>query len=374
VESQGIFKGGAAVNIAGGGEPVQVPALEIDRGLLPALRVQPALGRNFTAQEDQPHGPPAMMLYHGFWLRRFGGNPAVIGQTMQVEGLAHTIVGVLPAGFDLGRASIALPTAFPAHSDDDGTNYTAVARLAPGTTGRALGAQVDARLRTFYAAQDSHTYGLDFWKHAHFGAQDFSEEEHAGQRATTQMWLACGALLLLIALVNLTALMMLRAIGRGHEASVRGALGAQRWRAALPSVAEGLLVGLVGVPMGQALAALGLWALRTWMPADWMAAEWTRPDGLNLGGTTWGWPPPWACPVGWSPHGWAGGVAVSPPRWRTCAKVAAAGSTAAAAAWAGRWSWRRWHWLRCCCARRVSSCTPCTTTPGSTWVSTRATC
>lgn len=284
VDSLGLFKNGqTATNIAGYGEPVQVPALEIDRGLLPALRVQPALGRNFSAQEDQPHGAPVVMLYHGFWLRRFGGNPAVVGQSLDVEGVAHTIVGVLPAGFDLGQADIALPTAFPAHSQDDGTNYTAVARLAPEATAQSLGAQVDTRLHALYA--DS---GNTFWRHAHFGAQDFGRQQHADQRSTALMWLACAVLLLLIALVNLTNLMMLRAMGRGHDASVRGALGAPPWRVALPSMAEGVLIGLVGVLLGQALAVLGLFALRTWMPVGWMAVEWTQPGGLSLGGTAWG--------------------------------------------------------------------------------------
>ena len=286
VGALGIFTDGRMTNIAGGGEPLQVRALEMDRGLLAALRVQPALGRNFTAQEDQPHGPQAVILYHGFWLRRFGGNPAVVGRAMLVEGVAHTIVGVLPAGFDLGQASIALPTAFPAHSGDDGTNYTAVARLAPGFTRAGLTAQVDARLRAFYAAQGTHAYG-GFWKRAHFGAEDFGVQQHAGQRATSQMWLACAVLLLLIALVNLANLMMLRAMGRGHDAAVRGALGAPRWRVALPSIAEGLLIGVVGLLVGQALAALALLALRTWMPVDWMAVEWTRPGGLALGWPAW---------------------------------------------------------------------------------------
>jgi predicted permease len=286
--SLGIFKNGlSAANVAGYGEPVQVPALEIDHGLLSTLRVQPALGRNFTAEEDQPHGAPVVILYHGFWQRRFGSNPAVIGQTLQVEGEAHTIIGVLPAGFDLGQASIALPTAFAAHTRDDGTNYTAVARLAPDVTREALGVQVETRLHAFYAAQGSRAYGGDFWHRAHFGVQDFGAEEHAGQRATSLMWLACASLLLLIAMVNLTNLMMLRAMGRSHEASVRGALGAPTWRVALPSMAEGALVGVTGVLLGQGLAALGLWALRTWMPVDWMAVEWTRPGGLSLGWLAW---------------------------------------------------------------------------------------
>lgn len=283
VGSLGLFKDGqTATNISGYGEPVQLPALEIDHGLLPTLRVQPALGRNFTAQEDQPHGAPVVMLYHGLWLRRFGGDPSVIGKTLLVEGVAHTIVGVLPAGFDLGQADIALPTAFSAHSQDDGTNYAAVARLAPGVTIQTLGAQVDTRLHALYAASENKV-----WLHADFGAQDFGAQQHADQRSTALMWLASATLLLLIAMVNLTNLMMLRAMGRSHDASVRGALGASPWRVALPSVAEGLLIGLAGVLLGQALAALGLWALRTWMPVDWMAVEWTRPGGLGLGWTAW---------------------------------------------------------------------------------------
>jgi putative ABC transport system permease protein len=288
VGSLGIFKDDPiATNIAGDGEPVQVSALEIDHNLLPTLRVQPALGRNFTAQEDQPHGPQAVLLYHGFWLRRFGGNPTVVGQTMQVEGVAHAIVGVLPAGFDLGQASIALPTAFSANTPNDSTDYTSVARLASGTTREALGAKVETRLHAFYVAQGHKAYGRDFWLRAHFGAQDFGTEEHQNSRATSLMWLACAALLLLIALVNLANLMMLRAMGRSHEASVRVALGASLWRVALPSMAEGVLIGLVGMLLGQALAALGLWALRTWMPVDWMAVEWTRPGGLSLGWPAW---------------------------------------------------------------------------------------
>ncbi|WEN16120.1 ABC transporter permease [Rhodanobacter sp. AS-Z3] len=288
IGSLGLFKDGqSATNIAGTGEPVQVPALEIDRGLLPTLRVQLALGRNFTAHEDQPHGPPAVILYHDFWLHHFGGNAAVVGQTMQVEGLAHVIVGVLPAGFDLGQASIALPTAFSARSRDDGTNYTAVARLSPGVSREALSAQVDTRLRAFYAAQGSHAYGGDYWHNAHFGAQDFGTVQHADQHATSLMWLSCAALLLVIALVNLTNLMMLRAIGRSHDAAVRGALGAPHWRVALPSMAEGVLIGLGGLLLGQGLAALGLLALRTWMPLDGMAVEWMRPGGLSLGREAW---------------------------------------------------------------------------------------
>ena len=164
--SIGIFSNESkATNIAGFGEPVQVAAMDFDRGVLPTLRVQPMLGRNFVAQEDQPHGPPAVLLYHSFWLSRFGGDPAVVGQSMEVEGVARTIVGILPADFDLGHAAIALPLALPANTQADGGNYTAVARLAQGATTAALAAQVNTRLHAFYVAQGNAVF--DRLRHAY---------------------------------------------------------------------------------------------------------------------------------------------------------------------------------------------------------------
>lgn len=288
VGSLGIFTDTpAATNIAGFGEPVQVAAMQFDRGLLPTLRVQPMLGRNFVAQEDQPHGPPAVLLYHSFWLSRFGGDPAVVGRSMEVEGVARTIVGVLPADFDLRQAAIALPMALPANTKSDGGNYVAIARLAPGATTEALAAQVNTRLHAFYVAQGQAVYGSDEWLRVPFGAQDYGTAEHQHQRDAALMWLACATLLLLIALVNLTNLMMLRSMGRHHDASVRGALGASPWRVALPSAAEGVLIGLIGVLLGQALAALGLSALSSWAPASELLAELAHPGGVHLDWTSW---------------------------------------------------------------------------------------
>ncbi|MGC1547488.1 MAG: ABC transporter permease, partial [Rhodanobacter sp.] len=77
---------GPVANIAGGGAPEQVPVTYADRGLLPTLGVRLPLGRNFSAEEDRPHGPPVVILSHGFWMRRYGGDRGVMGRSMQVEG------------------------------------------------------------------------------------------------------------------------------------------------------------------------------------------------------------------------------------------------------------------------------------------------
>jgi hypothetical protein len=129
--SMGLINGElTAVNVAGDGEPEQVNAFAADRGLLPVLGVRMRLGRNFSEQEDRPGGPKAVILAEGYWRRHYGG-AAVIGRSLRVEGVPHTIVGVLPAGFDqFGEGDIMLPLALRPNTYDDGTNFIAVARLA----------------------------------------------------------------------------------------------------------------------------------------------------------------------------------------------------------------------------------------------------
>lgn len=285
VRSLGIFEANSPpVNIAGGGKPVQVPSLYIDHGLLPTLGVRLALGRNFSLEEDRPHGPRAVILSYGFWQRRFGGHADVLRRTLKVEGVTSAIVGVLPAGFTLSSGDVLLPTAFAANSDDDGTNYNAVARLQDGVDPTSMTPRVGARLHAMYVDQASND---DYWRRQHFGAQELQVALHADGKSMLMMWLACALLLLLLALVNLTNLMLLRTLSRKHDVSVRAALGASAWRLALPAMAEGLLVGFGGVLLGQALAAAGLIVLQHWMPPDWMPIEWTLPGALRLGSGVW---------------------------------------------------------------------------------------
>ena len=123
------------MNVAGAGAPAQVPVIYMDKGLLPTLGLQPVLGSNFNAQEDRPHGPPVVMLGYGFWQRSYGGDTHVIGRSLQVGGVPHTIVGVLPAAFNtvLGPGDVMLPMALPLVSHDYNRNgHLAIARLAPG--------------------------------------------------------------------------------------------------------------------------------------------------------------------------------------------------------------------------------------------------
>lgn len=271
VLSTGLVQDGPTVNIAGDGKPELVHVMYGNRGLLPTLELQLALGRNFTLQEDQPHGPAVVILNHGFWQRRFGGQADVIGRTLQVEGHSHTIIGVLPAAYAaLGyEGDLLLPMALPSATSDDGTNYSAVARLAAGVDIGTVGAQLDTRLHAMYQKLGGNY--ADYWLRAHFSAEDFNTWRHDGARPMLALFLASALFVLLIAVVNLSNLMLLRSLARSHDAAVRSALGAPGLRLALPALAEGLLVGLLGAFFGLGLAVIGLTMLHGYIPTEWLA-------------------------------------------------------------------------------------------------------
>jgi predicted permease len=279
VRSMGLVQTGPKVNIAGGGVPELVPAVYADRTLLPTVGLPMQLGRNFSDAEDRPHGPHVAILSDGFWQRRYGGDPGVIGRNVLVEGTPHAIIGVLPRrfaalGFD---GDIMLPTALPANSTNDGTNYMALLRLDDGADARAVASEVDARLHAMYVS-----FGDDYWKHAHFGTQQFRAWQHGDARHVLRLFLTSALFVLLIALVNLTNLMLLRALARNHDAAVRSALGAPALRLALPALGEGLLVGMIGALLGMLLAWLGLGLLQAHIPAEWLPGR-----SLHFGARAW---------------------------------------------------------------------------------------
>ena len=127
----------SAVSVTGAGEPERVTALVVTDGTLGVLRVQPAMGRRFTAEDDSPKAPPRVMLAHAYWERKFGSDPAVIGKQVTIDGRPHEIVGVLPAGFaflDI-NPQLVLPFALNRAEVFVGNfSYQGIARLKPGVT------------------------------------------------------------------------------------------------------------------------------------------------------------------------------------------------------------------------------------------------
>jgi hypothetical protein len=148
------------LNISGVGDPERVPAALASKEFLPALGIKPIVGRDFRPEEDRPGGPPAVLISHALWQRRFHSDPAAVGRTLTVDGIPRTVVGVVP--HELGEmvaADLWLPTAINPNNPERGNhNYGVVARLKPGVTvaqARAEMTVIAKRLERAYPATDT---------------------------------------------------------------------------------------------------------------------------------------------------------------------------------------------------------------------------
>ncbi|MCG8466746.1 MAG: ABC transporter permease [Gemmatimonadetes bacterium] len=255
---------------ADGRPPTRVSAVGVTAATFELLGVEAALGRTFAPDEEVPGGPPTAVLGHGFWQGRFGGDPGVIGRTLDLDGALHTVIGVLPRSFrgaSVPHASTAIWLPYRNSSVSEGTdvrslmNVNVIARLAEGVQIAAARADVD-RIMTGLAAE----YG----EHAETGVRLVSARDAVVGRADGTMWLLFGTvgLVLLIAATNVTNLLLGRAADRAREVAVRAALGASRLRIVRLVVCESLVLALVGGALGVALAFLGVDTVRAIDPGS----------------------------------------------------------------------------------------------------------
>ncbi|HYP17711.1 MAG TPA: ABC transporter permease [Opitutus sp.] len=250
--------GGAAMNLTGGdAEPEFLYGITLTANFLPMLGVQPMLGRNFLPEEDQPGRNRVALVSHDFWQRRFGGAPNVIGQTLQLNGTPHTIVGVLPAdAFFPGHLEVAVPMGADLAKERRSNHEISVfGRLKPGVTVD----QAEAELKTIAAQiERSLPESEKGWSTRLIPLMNdlFAPELRAG----LLLLLAAVGLLLLITCANLSNLLLVRATSRAYELAVRTALGATRAQIARQIVVESLLVTGTGGALG---VLLSLWAVDT---------------------------------------------------------------------------------------------------------------
>jgi len=250
------------LNVSGAGDPERVSAALASKEFLPALGIKPIVGRNFLPEEDRPGGPPAVLISHALWQRRFHSDPAAIGRSLTVDGIPRTVVGVVP--HELGEmvaADLWLPTAInPNNPERQNHQFGIVARLKPGVTvaeSRAEMAVIARRLESAYPATNTG-----------WGVALFPMAEMFTGRIRPVLLILLGAvgLLLLIACANLANLLLARAATREKEIAIRGALGAGRLRLIRQLLTESLVLALAGGALGLILAAWGVRLLRSVVP------------------------------------------------------------------------------------------------------------
>jgi predicted permease len=239
------------------GEPENAQGLDVTAEVLPILGVQPALGRCFSDKDDAPGSPLTMVLMHGWWQARFGGDRSVIGRHIIVDGISRQVIGVMPAKFRfLDRdAAFLLPLQLDRNKAFLGQfDYAGIARLKPGMTIDQASADI-ARLIPIALHSFPPQAGLtvkEFEDVRLAPKLKYLKQFLIGDLAKT-LWVLMGTIgiVLLIACANVANLLLVRSEGRQQELAIRGALGAS-WRdiarqLLMESVALGLLGGVLGL-------------------------------------------------------------------------------------------------------------------------------
>ena len=258
-----------------------VHGLHVSSGFFKTLGVRPKLGRDFLPSEEVAGASPVVMLRYGAWQRRFGASPNVVGQTVNLDGVAHTIVGVLPEDFEFAPRDIAeffepLQPTTECQKRRSCHDLDGVGRLKDGVSvGTAL-AQMKA------IAFELEKQYPDSNRGQSASVIPLSAAIVGDIKPILLVLMGGAGLLLLIACVNVSSLMLVRAESRRREIAVRGALGASRLRLSRQFVTEALTLVILGSGLGLAVAYAGMKGLSVLISKDWMAGmPFLRGLGLN---------------------------------------------------------------------------------------------
>jgi len=255
------------------GFPENLSGNENSADVLKLVGASPILGRDFTAADEKPGAAPVAILNYGFWERRYGKDPAIIGRTVRMNGALTTYIGVMPQGFSFPQTVdvwVPLVQTPKVMSRENRDTWVVVARLAEGITDETAQAELDIigkRLATEYPVSNRELLpDIQTFTQFFIGPN--------GAKIYGSMWGAVG-FVLLIACANLANLLLARAIGRSREISIRIALGAGRWRIIRQLLIESVMLSGLGGFLGWWIAKWGVrsYALAMASKSSWLVLD-----------------------------------------------------------------------------------------------------
>jgi putative ABC transport system permease protein len=265
-------------------EPERVDGRQVTSGMFATLGKQPILGRAFGPDEEKPGAPGVALLGEGFWERRFGRDPGVVGRSLVLNGESFTVIGVMPKTMHTSWRSVKIFTPLLRLEDRLGgeknrANHPGIyvlGRMKPGITVERARAEVKA-----IAARLAERYPSSNARQS-MTLEPLQEMLVGDLRPALMLLLGAVAFVLLIACANVANLLLARAADRQREIAVRLALGARRGRVLRQLLTESVLLSLLGGLAGMLVGYLGLKALLASLPANVPRVEEVRVDGVVL--------------------------------------------------------------------------------------------
>ena len=246
--------------LTGKGNPERIRTTRVTASLFRVFQLAPVVGRWISEDEDKPGGAPVAVLSYGFWQERFAGDPNVVGQTIVLDGITRTIVGVMPVDFTVQRAQVWVPLALALDQKRRGNHFMpVVARLKPGVSVATAQREMIA-LGVRLAKEYPTNHGIDVVSYRDVVVGDTGR--------SLLVLVGSVAFVLLIACANVANLLLARAASRRREITIRTALGAARARLARQLLTESVLLALVGGAFGVLLAFWGVRAFVSMAPVN----------------------------------------------------------------------------------------------------------
>ena len=283
--------GAGGINLTGDTQAERLQAAAITHGFFPVFEVAPQLGRPFGKGDEAPGQHHVVLLSEGLWRRNFGRDPRAVGAVLHLNGIPHTIVGVMPTGFAFpGQTELWVPAEEPYHVSrvlgtpdqpelPDFLGQEMVARLRDGATIQQASAELEVlrqQLKQKYA-------GTNRGVGSFVGARSLQRMLVWEVRPALLLLFVAIVLVLLIACANTASLLLARASGRQKEIAVRLCMGASRLRVARQFLTEGILLALLGGFLGTLLAYWGVDLIRALSPSKVPRISEARVDLAALG-------------------------------------------------------------------------------------------